>query len=124
MSQIFQKEYPKKKLYDFLNNTCVHNSERYIFSKASVKKAKMFNHLGDFIKSLEGYYFNSKNYYITREMTYKNIVTIVRQLCKYHHIPFSNKICYSKSKYEITYYIYKIDSSDDEEDSDDTEEGK
>ena len=52
------------------------------FQKHPLRKQKMFNHLEDFIKSLHGYYFNSKNYYITREMTYKNIVTIIRQLCK------------------------------------------
>ena len=39
MSQIFQKEIIKK-LYDFLNKICVYNNERYIFSKASIKKAK------------------------------------------------------------------------------------
>ena len=39
-------------------------------------------------------------------MNYKNFVTIIRQICKYHHIPFTSNIKYSKSKYEIKYFIY------------------
>ena len=43
--------------------------------------------------------------YVEREMKYKNLITIIRQICRYHHIPFSSNIKYSKSKYEITYSI-------------------
>ena len=39
-------------------------------------------------------------------MSYKNIITIIRQICKYHHIPFTNRIKYEHSKYEIIYIIY------------------
>ena len=40
-------------------------------------------------------------------MTYKNLITIIRQICKYNNIPFTSDIKYSKSKYEITYFIYQ-----------------
>ena len=52
------------------------------------------------------YYFKSKHHYLEREKTYKNFVTIVRQICKYHAIPYTSKILYSKSTYEIKYFIY------------------
>ena len=40
-------------------------------------------------------------------MIYKNFVTIIRQICKYHHIPFTSSIKYNKSKYDIYYFIYR-----------------
>jgi len=30
----------------------------------------------------------------------------LRQICKYNHLPFTSKIKYDKSNYEINYYIY------------------
>ena len=44
--------------------------------------------------------------YITRKMNYKNFITIIRQICKYHHFAFASNIKYDKSSYEITYNIY------------------
>ena len=58
------------------------------------------------VDNLKKYYFKSKHHYLERDSTYKNFVTIVRQICKYHHIPFTSDIKYSKSKYEIKYFIY------------------
>ena len=39
-------------------------------------------------------------------MVYKNLITIIRQLCKYHHIAFTSVMKYNKSKYEIVYSIF------------------
>ena len=39
-------------------------------------------------------------------MNYKNFVTILRQICKFHHIPFTSTIKYDKSAYDISYSIF------------------
>ena len=39
-------------------------------------------------------------------MNYKNFVTIIRQVCNYLCIPYTSKIIYSNSKYNINYVIY------------------
>ena len=39
-------------------------------------------------------------------MIYKNFVTLIRQICKYHHIAFTSVMKYNKSKYEIIYSIF------------------
>ena len=107
MSQIFQTPFPKNLFFDFLNKYCDKNDKQYIFSKDAFKRVKLDEQIDSFCNSLKEYYFKSKHHYLEREKTYKNFVTIVRQICKYHHIPFTSDIKYSKSKYEIKYFIYR-----------------
>ena len=76
-SQIFKIEPPIKTFHEFIQNNATFSSSKFI----------------------------SKKMYVEREMKYKNLITIIRQICRYHHIPFSSNIKYSKSKYEITYSI-------------------
>lgn len=109
MSQIFQTSYPKKEFFDYLKKYCNNNNNNnncYIFSKEAFKRIKMDETIDSFCENLKNYYFPSKHYYLERDMIYKHFVTIIRQICKYHHIPFTSDIKYSKSKYDISYFIY------------------
>jgi len=106
MSQIFQKSFPKHDFFKFLEKYCEMNDNRYIFSKEAFKRARMENAMKTFCATLKPYYFPSKVHYLEREIKYKHFVTIIRQICKFHHIPFTSNIKYSKSKYEIKYFIY------------------
>jgi len=106
MSQIFQSIYSKKDFFEFLDKFCEKKDKQYLFSKESFKRIKLEEQEQPFCDNLKKYYFKSKYHYLEREKTYKNFVTIVRQICKYHHIPFTSNIKYSKSKYEIKYFIY------------------
>ena len=78
----------------------------YLFDKCSFKKSKLNFTIESFIETMKEYYHESKQIYINRQVSYKMIITILRQLCKYHHIPFFSKINYSHSKYNICYKIY------------------
>ena len=106
MSQIFQNNYPKDLFFKFLFDYCDVNNKQLIFSKESFKRIKLDDKQNEFCENLKKYYFPSKHHYLEREKNYKNFVTIIRQICKYHHIPFTSDIKYSKSKYEIKYFIY------------------
>lgn len=107
MSQIFQKPIPKKILLDLLNNYSEKQKNYFIFSKTTFKKMKLKpESIEEFYKSIQPYYFKSKLFYLEREKTYKNMITIIRQICKFNHIPYTSKIIYSKSTYEIKYFIY------------------
>ncbi len=105
MSQIIKSHLDKKILYDFLIKFCTIDKKYLIFSKTAFKKSKMSSDLTDFIETIKPYYYKSKQKYLTRELNYKNFITILRQLCNYLKIPYTSKICYQKSKYEIIYYI-------------------
>jgi len=104
-SQIFRTPFPKEKLVAFLDQIVEKKNDAYVFSKAAFKTAQYKELIEDFCKSIEPYYFDSKKYYATRTMSYKNLVTIIRQICKYHFIPFTSNIKYYKSVYEISYTI-------------------
>lgn len=107
MSQIFKKNFSKKIIYDFLEEFCDKSNNFYIFTKTTFKKIKLqhMDKLNKFYDSLKPFYFNSKLFYLERDKTYKNFITILRQITKYHHIPYTSKIIYLKSTYEIKYFI-------------------
>ena len=107
MSQIFKTTFPKKIIYDFLKEFCDTTKKFYVFSKTTFKKIKLQSpqKLNDFYKQIKPHYFKSKQFYLERDKTYKNFITILRQLTKYHHIPYTSKIIYIKSTYEIKYFI-------------------
>uniref|UniRef100_A0A6C0JF40 Uncharacterized protein n=1 Tax=viral metagenome TaxID=1070528 RepID=A0A6C0JF40_9ZZZZ len=106
MSQIFQLSFPKTLFFAFIDKYCEKNNNQHIFSKVAFKRMRLEEQVIPFCKNLKEYYFKSKHHYLDREQTYKNFTTIIRQLCKYLHIPFTSNINYSKSKYEINYFIY------------------
>jgi len=41
MSQIFQKPYPKKNFFEFIDNYCDKNNKQYVFSKEAFKRIKL-----------------------------------------------------------------------------------
>ena len=107
MSQIFQTPIPKKILLDLLEEYSDKQKNYFIFSKTTFKKMKLKpESIDDFYNKIKPYYFKSKLFYLEREKTYKNIITIIRQICKFNHIPYTSKIIYLKSTYEIKYFIY------------------
>jgi hypothetical protein len=108
MSQIFQKPIPSSLLFNFIEPYCDKTDNNYLlFSKVAFKKMKLKeNSIQNFYDSIKKYYYNSKQYYLERDKTYKNLITIIRQICKYLHVPYTSKILYFKSTYEIRYYIF------------------
>lgn len=107
MSQIFQKNLPSEYLFNFLDTFCEKKNNKYTLNKASFKKAKLNKSIRPFCEDLKNFYYPSKHHYLEREMIYKNFITIIRQICKYHHLAFTSNIKYFKSKYEIEYFIFQ-----------------
>uniref|UniRef100_A0A6C0ELT4 Uncharacterized protein n=1 Tax=viral metagenome TaxID=1070528 RepID=A0A6C0ELT4_9ZZZZ len=105
-NQIFKTSPPIVILFDFLGDVCEKQKNKYVFSKSSFKKALIENKLESFYDKLKPHYYQSKLFYITRDMIYKNFITLIRQICKHHHIAFTSVMKYNKSKYEIIYSIF------------------
>tara|TARA_B100000927_G_C16475422_1_gene473203 strand:- start:3421 stop:3765 length:345 start_codon:yes stop_codon:yes gene_type:complete len=105
-TQIFKNIIPKDILLNFLEKTAKKKGNSYVFSKVEFKTAQFNNLIIPFCESLKEYYHKSKLIYIERKMNYKNFITVIRQLCKSLHLPFSSKIIYDKSNYEIIYTIF------------------
>jgi hypothetical protein len=111
MSQVFKNYFSKDVLFDFLESCCDKAEHKdlnccYEFNNTSYKKAKYEeNKLDAFYKKIKPYYHNSKQFYVNREKTHKNVITVLRQICKFLNITYTSKIKYRNSSYSIIYFI-------------------
>ena len=106
MSQTFKSRVDKDILFDFLEKNCEKTEKRYIFNLSSYKRGELNESNDAFVEILKPYYHKAKLFYLERKRTYSGLCTIIRQICKTHSILFSTKVVYSKSKYNIPYFIY------------------
>lgn len=107
MSQIFKKKVPVSFLYDLLDTYSTNNEKYYLINDVLFKKVKFNDMLDCFLEKIKPYYFESKKFYVERQINYVRFTTIIRQIAKLHGLHFSSKILYDRSKYNINYYIYK-----------------
>ena len=101
-SQLFKGEVSKDILLNLLKS-CTDDTNT--FGKDAYKKACICGSIYIFLDSLRECYFASKQFYVTRKMSYENTVTIIRHVCNHLNIPYSSKIFYNRSSYEIIYFI-------------------
>ena len=104
-SQLFKKTVPYTIVDEFLKENCMREGKLYVFSKACFRRTMYHKRVEPFCQSILGYYHLSKKYYADRAMNYTRFTTLLRQLCKLHNIPYTSKIIYNKSTYDIVYYI-------------------
>lgn len=106
MSQTFKNPIKREHLFEFLERVCEKKEKYYIFNMTSYKRGEMESITNEFLEQIRPYYHKAKTFYIDRKRSYSGICTIIRQICKLHSIMFTTQITYSKSKYNIPYYIY------------------
>lgn len=107
MSQLFKLKLKKEDLYDFLDNISLKSNDNYVINNTVYKKAMFHDSINQYYDKIRENYFESKRYYVDKKITYRSFITVIRQVCRYLCIPFTSKINYSKSSYDITYYILK-----------------
>ena len=108
-SQIFKKKIPTQMLFELLEKIAVITDKRFILSKAAYKKgnSESNNTIQEFLNQCKEYYYLSKQKYLEKKLNYNSFITVVRQICNYNNITYTSQIKYSKSDYDIEYYIYK-----------------
>jgi len=106
MNQTFKAEVDKSILFTFLEKTSEKNEQYYIFNSSAYKRGELNNANLEILEEIKPFYHKAKLFYIERKLTYAGLCTIIRQICNYHSIKFTTKVVYSKSKYNIPYFIY------------------
>ena len=106
MSQIFKTQIDKKIILDFLEKICIKTEKYYIFDINSYKRAQLQDDIDSFCLLIQPFYYESKQFYVNRKLSYSRLCTIIRQICNFSSILYTSKIVYTKSKYNIPYYIY------------------
>jgi hypothetical protein len=113
MSQIFKEIFPCFIFINFIKNISLKEKNKYFFDINLYKKAEFNGNIKLFIDEVKPYYRNSKQFYVERKKTYKNFLTILRQLCKLHNIKYDTHIKYHHNEYTIEYMFFLDDFVDE-----------
>ena len=106
MKQIFKKDVPIIILYDLLDQISLKTDKYYVIDMNSYKKMLFYNLQESFSNIMMDYYHSSKQFYVTRKMTYNSFVNIIRHICKNTNTMYTSQLKYNESKYNIIYNIY------------------
>jgi len=106
MSQLFCRPVDINILFDLLDKICLKKEKYYVVDNNAFRKLVFHKYHEAFFNDIIGYYHISKQFYVTRKLTYKSFTNIVRQICKVNNIMFTSEIKYSDSDYTIDYYIF------------------
>lgn len=105
-SQIFKNPIPSQLLINLLDEIAIKTEKYYILNNDAYKKGVFNDIIQQFIAKCSPYYHLSKRKYLDKKTTYKSILTIIRQICKFNKIMYTSQIKYDKSTYDIIYNIY------------------
>jgi hypothetical protein len=105
-SQIFKNNIPNTILFELLDKICIKNAKYYMLNFDAYKKGLYNEEIQKFFEVCKPYYYSSKHKYLDKKITYNSFATILRQICNFNQISYTSKIIYSKSSYNIVYYIY------------------
>lgn len=108
MKQIFKHKPECYKIKKYIQQFGDQYLNYYLINEHTYSRSKLNGVLEECIDYLLPLYYTSKQFYLTRTMTYSYFLTILRQLCKECNILFTYKIKYFSSKYMIEYYIYEL----------------
>ena len=105
-NQLFIKNINNDVLIELLDKICHKKPGHYHLDQNAFRKMVFHGYDKDFCDYIKEYYYTSKQFYVTRTLTYKSFTNIVRQICKHNNIMFNSSIRYNDSKYSIEFYIY------------------
>ena len=109
-SNIFISDISSIILYNLLDNIPIVNQtdSNYRIDPEIFRQLQYNNHIDHFYTQIKSFYRCNKRFYIDREITYRNFLTILRHICRHLDISYNKQIIYNKSKYTIHYFIDKI----------------
>ena len=113
LHKFFRSAIPVKVIYDFIKKISykMPNSDYYLIDINAYKKAIYCSEphtvslLEQFCNDLFPHYCKEKQVFLTRKMSYNNLNTILRQVCRHCAIECKSERKYDKSKTHIVYYI-------------------
>jgi len=115
--KLLKKPVPNELFYDFIKKIAhkMPNSNYFLIDVSVYKKATYCDEcqeepslLQQFCNDLMPHYCKDKQFFLTRKMSYNNLNTILRQICRHNSIECKTDRKYDKSKTQIVYYIYDI----------------
>jgi hypothetical protein len=117
--KFFKSAIPVDLLYGFIHKISykLPNSDYYLIDLNAYKKAvycpepaASVSAIEQFCSDLMPYYCKEKQVFLTRKMSYNNLNTILRQVCRHCAVEFRSERKYDKSKTHIVYYVAMNDA--------------
>ena len=81
------------------------NKKVYIFSNVEYKRMCYHDKANEIIQILRPHYYESKQFYLDRKLTFKSFFSLLRQICKFNGIYVTSRVVYNRSEYTIIYTI-------------------
>jgi len=106
LHQVFRKNVDQDHLFELLDKCCIKTEKYYLLDLNAYRKMVFHQYHTPFLEGIVEHYHLSKQFYVTRKLTYNSFTNIVRQICKSNGTMFTNNIKYNKSEYNIDYLIY------------------
>jgi hypothetical protein len=105
MGRIFYEPIDAKILYDLLDQICLKTEKHYIVNIIAYRKMMFLKLHLPFLNAIVSKYQVSKRFYVTRKLTFRSFITIVKQLCHHNHITTHSNVQYFESEYIINYFV-------------------
>lgn len=106
LKQIFKTQIPITLLFELFDSICIKTDKYYLFDMNAYRKMIFYNLYEPFSQKILDNYHLSKQFYLTRKISYNSFTNILRQICKSNNIMFTSQIKYNESQYNIDYMIY------------------
>ena len=106
MTNFFIKPVDNNTIIELLKTNCVRINNYYIFDTISFRKGEYNESIKLFVEHCTLCYKPKYHFYLTRKLTAKSFLTIMRQICNNNNIIFTNEIKYSNSTYETIYKFW------------------
>jgi hypothetical protein len=97
--QIFRQNIPSDYLFNLLEQICLKTEHYYVVDYNSYRKLLFYNLDEKLSTDMMEYYHLSKQFYVTRKMTYKSFTNIIRHICKNINVVCTSQMKYHESKY-------------------------
>lgn len=106
LKYIFRSHIPINVLYDVLDKICIKKEKYYLFDFNAFRLLQYHELYPEFSQKIIQAYKPSKQFFVTRPLTYNSFITILRHICRVNHVNFKTKFNYQHSLYNIDYYIH------------------
>ena len=90
----------------YLIDLCAYKKAMYREDEPESEEVKP-SLMQQFCNDLMPYYCKDKHFFLTRKMSYNNLNTILRQVCRHCAIECRSERKYDKSKTQIVHHIYE-----------------
>jgi hypothetical protein len=106
MLQLFKSSPNKEDFIDFIKTYCSKERNYYKITNDVYKQLIFKDAIAPYLEKILPHYHTSKQFYITRKLSYSRFITIIRHICKQLDITYTSTMKYANSSYQIDYFIY------------------